>query len=290
MVLNFQFGLLDIEMDKKIEINLIIQLIKLIYNMEYYKLGSTLETNNPEKALFYYELAKLFEYKLALKHLEYLDKPNKLKHLINYNNNTINEDFINILMYWYNIIIPKTSYFYKDSNNINIVDSWINIWFAKNENQKKIDNELLNFEKYYDKYKNYEPVYLYEYVALIILYDQIPRNIFRNTYKAYATDNIALNYALYLIKYIDYLPFHICIPIIMSLIHTESLEVLKTAENIIKQLKEKYCVKYNDIFNSLNNIFINHFDRIKLFGRIPERNKFLNRNTSEEEKIYLKSL
>jgi len=57
--------------------------------------------------------------------------------------------------------------------------------FAKGETQQWIDKE-----KYHHHYKDYQPRYLYECIVMIVLYDQIPRNIFRNTRQAYETDHI----------------------------------------------------------------------------------------------------
>jgi uncharacterized protein (DUF924 family) len=146
------------------------------------------------------------------------------------------------------------------------------------------------FEEYYDKYKDYDPTYLYEYVALIILYDQIPRNIFRNTPKAYETDNIAFKYASLLTDYIKYLPFHICIFIVLSHCHQESIDVHNKCKNVLNSLKEKHMLVYHNIFPTLNALFENHFDRIKFFGRIPERNSILGRISSDKEIVYMKNM
>ena len=41
------------------------------------------------------------------------------------------------------------------------------------------------------------------------------------------------------------------------------------------------------VWASLTGIAGNHRDRMRLFGRIPERNVFLGRESSEEERAYL---
>lgn len=258
--------------------------------MEHYNTAYALEKENNPEARYYYELAILFEYHLAFKHMEYLDKPNILKYLTKYTNRKVNSDFIEILSFWYknSKIYMNTRHLYSEISCSDLDDIWINIWFAKGDSQKSIDEELKRFEYYYNKYKDYEPTYLYEYIALIILYDQIPRNIFRNSAKAYETDGIAFKHAEYLMKYINFMPMHLCIPIIMSYVHCESLDILKKTKDIIHDIGKKY---YNhNIFPSLNAIFQNHYDRITLFGRIPERNKFLNRISTESELVYLQNL
>ncbi len=260
--------------------------------MEFYDIAYKLEKENNENARYYYELAVLFEYKLALKHMEYLDKPNFISYLKKYNNSNINSDFLEIVSYWYNNmkIFKNTKQLNVEMSSNEMDELWTQIWFAKGVNQTKVDNELKKFEYYYKKYKDYKPYYLYEYIALIILYDQIPRNIFRNSAKAYETDNIAFNHAKYLMKFIEHIPFHLSIPIIISYIHSESSEILTDAKKIIEVVQKKYYNKYNNIFTSLNGIFQNHYDRISLFGRIPERNKFLDRLSTEKELVYLQSI
>jgi uncharacterized protein (DUF924 family) len=260
--------------------------------MEYYTIAYNLEKENNENARYYYELAVLFEYNLALKHMEYLDKPNFISYLKKYNNSQTNSDFLEILSFWYNNmkIYKNTKALNVEMSSNELDELWTQIWFAKGETQTKVDNELKKFEYYYKKYKDYKPYYLYEYIALIILYDQIPRNIFRNSAKAYDTDNIAFNHAKYLIKFMEYIPYHLSIPIIMSYIHSESIEILNQTKDIIGNIQKKYYNNYNNIFSSLNGIFQNHYDRISLFGRIPERNKFLNRESTENELVYLQSI
>ena len=89
-------------------------------------------------------------------------------------------------------------------------------------------------------------------------------------------------------KFIKFIPFHLCIPIIMSHVHCESLDILNNTKEAINDIKKKYH-NYN-IFPSFDGIFQNHYDRISLFGRIPERNKFLNRVSTEKEVVYLENL
>jgi hypothetical protein len=258
--------------------------------MDYYNIGLGFELNRDKnKAIYFFELSKLFENKLALKHLEYLDEKNKLEYINKFNDYKIHIELLEILVFWYDNLkyYVNTKNFYVSINNNKLEELWDNIWFSKGNKQKLIDVKMKQFSEYYEKFKDFKPNSLYEYIALIILYDQIPRNIFRNSSKAYETDSIAFKYAEYLGKFIDDLPIHICIPIIMSHVHCESLEILNITRDYIKKIKNKLSENIN---SSLNGILTNHYDRISLFGRIPERNKYLNRISTEKELVYLKSV
>ncbi len=259
--------------------------------METYNKARDYEiANDKPNAIYYYNLSILQGNDLGLKKLEYLEH-NVLKYLKKYTNQEPNTDFIELLSYWFGtspIVIVKK--FTNQFSSSSISSNWTNVWFAKNAEQKKIDQDLKKFELMYDKYKDYEPTYLYEYVGLIILYDQIPRNIFRKTPKAYQTDSIAFTHANFLSKFIEHLPFHVNIFIVLAFCHQESLDAHKTCSSLIEKIKNKYSKNYFEITNTLIKIFQNHFDRIQLFGRIPERNAILNRPSTPEEKVYMLNL
>lgn len=241
-------------------------------------------------AIYYYHLAVLQGNDLGLKKLEYLEN-DIIRYLEKYNNRQINLDFVQLLCYWFNtkpnLIIRG---FNKEFDSLSISSNWSHIWFAKNAEQTKIDENLKSFEELYDKYKNYDPTYLYEYVAMIILYDQIPRNIFRNTPKAYETDSIAFKYAKFLSNYMEYLPLHVNIFIILSFCHQESKDEHKRCVDLVQKIKDKYKRVNFEIVNTLYQIFQNHYDRIIMFGRIPERNNILNRQSTILEKVFMNNL
>jgi uncharacterized protein (DUF924 family) len=259
--------------------------------MSYFSKGIEYENNNnKEEAIYYYNLAVLFGESLGLKKLEYLTKDG-IQYIKKYHNSELNLDFVNLLHYWFDFkFTGKVNYFYQEMPNNAIHQKWLSTWFAKNSEQIKIDNDLKQFEEFYEKYKNYDPTYLYEYVAMIILYDQLPRNIYRNTPKAYETDHIAFKYANMLTNYIDYLPFHISIFVILSHCHQENPNVHMNCKELMNKLKLKYMSSNNVIINTLNNLFNNHYDRVSLFGRIPERNNILGRKSTDNEIAYMKSL
>jgi uncharacterized protein (DUF924 family) len=120
-------------------------------------------------------------------------------------------------------------------------------------------------------------------LALILLFDQVPRNIFRNTPQAFATDSQALALAkgaiaqgfdqqLYPMQRIFiYLPFE----------HSEKLEDQLQSVHLAHQLHTT-----NPEFSDILDYAIRHLEVIERFGRFPHRNKILSRvNTPAEAKF-----
>jgi uncharacterized protein (DUF924 family) len=116
-------------------------------------------------------------------------------------------------------------------------------------------------------------------LARIIVLDQFPRNMFRGTVRAFATDPVALAAAKHAVakgydrgllpveKQFVYLPFE----------HSESLADQERACELMKPLGEElygWAVKHKVI--------------IKRFGRFPHRNEILGRKSTPEETEFLK--
>jgi uncharacterized protein (DUF924 family) len=116
-------------------------------------------------------------------------------------------------------------------------------------------------------------------LALVLLLDQFPRNMFRGTPLAFATDALALAAARHAIasgydrnwlrveKIFGYLPFE----------HSEALADQQLACELMRPLGEEqydYAVRHKDI--------------IERFGRFPHRNAILGRESTPEEIEFLK--
>ncbi len=118
-------------------------------------------------------------------------------------------------------------------------------------------------------------------LALVIVLDQFPRNMFRDSARAWATDPLARNVADSAIdrgfdQAIDkdlraffYLPF----------MHSEDLEDQLYCVELCRALGNEDNHKYAEI----------HADVIRRFGRFPHRNDVLGRETTPEEKAFLES-
>jgi uncharacterized protein (DUF924 family) len=120
-------------------------------------------------------------------------------------------------------------------------------------------------------------------LALALLFDQIPRNLYRNSAHAFATDPLAraicdkaLDRALErdiepALRVFIYMPF----------MHSEDLA--DQDRSVI--LFEKHDVETGDI-DSLKAA-VTHRDIIRRFGRFPHRNPMFGRDTTPEEQAFL---
>lgn len=117
-------------------------------------------------------------------------------------------------------------------------------------------------------------------LALILLLDQIPRNIFRNSARAFGSDDKALALAKRAVasgfdralgkdeRLFLYLPFE----------HAEDRATQDEAVLLIEGLKDPAYTDYAR----------RHRDIIRRFGRFPHRNEHLRRTSTPEEIEFLK--
>jgi uncharacterized protein (DUF924 family) len=118
-------------------------------------------------------------------------------------------------------------------------------------------------------------------LALLILLDQFPRNIFRNDARTYATDPLARSIAAgALVRGFDaqvepamrsffYLPFE----------HSENMADQERSVAFYKAIGDADNLKWAEI----------HADIIRRFGRFPHRNAMLGRQTTPQEQAFLDS-
>lgn len=120
-------------------------------------------------------------------------------------------------------------------------------------------------------------------LALIIVLDQFPRNMYRGTPQSFATDKMALDSAKYALernydqellpvqRWFVYIPFE----------HSEDLAEQKKSVALFDSLKSDP--------NSQDAIAYakKHFEVMQRFGRFPHRNEILNRKSTPEEIKFL---
>jgi uncharacterized protein (DUF924 family) len=115
-------------------------------------------------------------------------------------------------------------------------------------------------------------------LALVLLLDQFPRNCFRRTGHAYATDPLALHYATRAIdvgfdaqvdpalRVFMYLPFE----------HSEAMADQVRAIELMHAVAPDYM-----------QYAVAHRDVIERFGRFPHRNRELGRENTPDEQAWL---
>jgi uncharacterized protein (DUF924 family) len=160
------------------------------------------------------------------------------------------------------------------------------VWFAKDPD---FDREIRGrFEAVYEKaaagalesWKEEARSSL----ALIVVLDQFPRNMFRGDARMYATDGLAVAAARHAIeqaydreldrfqRVFVYLPFE----------HSEDLEDQRLSVELFHRLAEETGQEDLLIYA------VRHLKIIERFGRFPHRNEILGRRTTPEEADFLK--
>ena len=172
-------------------------------------------------------------------------------------------------------------------NPSTIIDFWFDNkpnWFLKDPEfdalikkrffavyNKAINNELDSWKREAE-----------DILSLILILDQFPRNIFRDTPKAFSGDKLALECAKEAMKK----EFDLKLNqekrmfLYMPLMHSELL------------LDQELSVElYNKMGNiNILNYAIAHSDIISKFGRFPHRNNILGRVSTPEEVVFLSTL
>jgi uncharacterized protein (DUF924 family) len=178
-------------------------------------------------------------------------------------------------------------------------DCWQNKWFpVDKEHEKEVDGYLLQrfgslLDPNHPKYEcvtNLHPDCLWETLALIVLFDQVSRCIYRGTPQAFGTDQKALHFALELIQTgsVKQLPLHFLCSVLICLSHSEDEGVQDTFGHIIRnQDFSKYLQTHERIANALKLIYRDNLEKVDIFGRFPERNTILNRESTVEEQTYM---
>ncbi len=118
-------------------------------------------------------------------------------------------------------------------------------------------------------------------LALLILLDQFPRNCFRGSAHAYATDPLARHFAEHAIAAGFDRQVDTCLRVFfhMPFEHSEDIADQHRAVEQCRMLDDSSYVKYAEL----------HRDLIARFGRFPHRNAALGRETTVQEQSYLDS-
>jgi len=171
---------------------------------------------------------------------------------------------IEIINYWYSDRIRKR-------------------WFSSTP---KLDQEIK---------KNYEQIWQqaangkleewkstpYGCLALVIILDQFPLNMFRGTAKSFQTESKAIEVTMTAINsgFVGMLSKDKLSFLFMPLMHSENIE----HQNLSVKLFREYNLGDNLRFAQ------HHRDLIKRFGRFPHRNSILMRESTKEETEYMNS-
>jgi uncharacterized protein (DUF924 family) len=116
-------------------------------------------------------------------------------------------------------------------------------------------------------------------LGLVILLDQFPRNLFRDSAHAFATDGKALSIAKYAIGegFDDQVEAELRPFVYMPLMHSEDSADQEASVVLFEALGAKTNLDFAKM----------HRDVIARFGRFPHRNAALGRKTTAQEQVFL---
>lgn len=161
------------------------------------------------------------------------------------------------------------------------------LWFRKNE---AVDAEIR--DRFADTYERARQGQLQSWrstragrLALIVVCDQFPRNMFRGTAEAFATDAFARELAKEAIALGDdqALPPEQRFFLYLPLEHSENLDDQNRSVALFQALAEAHP----DLADTYDYA-VKHRDVIARFGRFPHRNEALGRISTPEEIEFLK--
>lgn len=168
------------------------------------------------------------------------------------------------------------------------------IWFGEDPS---IDIEIKqNFSKDLEKAITGEYNHWLEnprgQLGLILIYDQFTRHIYRNQPLGFSQDQKALDICLYgianehehnlsLIERVFYY---------FPLLHSEQIEYQEQSVRAYNLLAELAFSETRIIYESFLKFANHHYTLIRHFGRFPQRNTILGRQSSPEELDYLKEI
>ena len=126
-------------------------------------------------------------------------------------------------------------------------------------------------------------------LALVLLLDQIPRNVYRGTARAFQQDDKALELAQEGMRTgadCALSPIQ-RVFLYMPLQHSESTDVQEESVAAFRGLLQEVPDKHRPVFEGCLDFAELHQKIVQRFGRFPHRNHVLGRSSSEAEQSYL---
>ncbi len=172
----------------------------------------------------------------------------------------------------------------------------LDFWFKETPSEKRFKKDDAFDQTIRDRFLNdYELASQNEYddwqdqpmsaLALVILFDQFSRNMFRDDKKAFVQDQktrLIVNDAVYS-GYLEAMNVNQRLFMLLPLIHSEEISDHEMAYYLLnKYLRE------HEGYNEIKKFWQDHTKAIRQFHRYPHRNEILGRESTEEELEFLK--
>jgi uncharacterized protein (DUF924 family) len=128
-------------------------------------------------------------------------------------------------------------------------------------------------------------------LALVLVLDQFPRNLYRGNPRSFESDSKACEIALFAIGAGFDQNLH---PLEASFLylpleHSEDLLLQDRSVELFGKLVSRVPVDLRPMFDQFSAYAIRHREVIREFGRFPHRNAVLRRRSTREELTYLES-
>lgn len=205
------------------------------------------------------------------------------------------EKLYELVLVWYGATIPRKRIKDLDATPAHMRHVWDTLWFSKTPT---LDDTLRSrFAADVEHLQTYLPTNEWDFVGKLILYDQVPRNIFRHTPAAYDYDSIAHRLAMlclglslpadgeFVFPYHG-MPFIAKASVILALIHSESVPDQVLASQLVGGLVRDHA-PHAGVISTLREISQRHLLRVQLFGRIPERARIRGLPLTDAEASFL---
>lgn len=126
-------------------------------------------------------------------------------------------------------------------------------------------------------------------LALIILLDQFPRNIYRGTSEVYRYDSIALSLAGQGVT-VGQLA-GLSVPeqafFLMPYQHSEDISVQRAGVQLMQAMIDEAPEEWKPIASGYHDFAVRHHDIVAAYGRFPHRNSLLGRSSTDAEAEFL---
>lgn len=191
-------------------------------------------------------------------------------------------DFEDLLKFWFG----------KQEETRSYLESRAKIWFG---GDPKFDEELRSrFQMWLLNFESVAATWLKTprgTLAAVILHDQIPRNIYRGTSKAFQYDVRALGICKTAIADEWDLKLSLAERIFMylPLEHSENLSDQELSLQAFQNLLSAVPRELDAPFDQNLEYAVRHWEIILKFGRFPHRNAILGRPSTDEEVDFLKN-
>ncbi len=127
-------------------------------------------------------------------------------------------------------------------------------------------------------------------LALIVLFDQCSRNMFRGAWQAFATDSLALEQAQAMVDAGDDLRLHAIerVFVYLPFEHAEDEAAQQRSVSLFTALRNAAPESERALFDNFLGYAVRHRDVIASFGRFPHRNDALGRPSTPQEEAFLR--